>query len=173
MRHIGAFAVVISLLLLIGCVGSPDIHGAAEVGDVANVEELLADGVDPNTQDKYEQTPLHLAALNGHTQLSRLLLEQGAEVNAKNIDGATPLHVAAMNGHIEVARFLLEHKGVDYEEIRIDTDHDKAEEMTQRSRRNTVPQIFIDEHHVGGYDDLAALEVAGRLDVMLGLSEQE
>ncbi|QYZ65296.1 MAG: glutaredoxin [Gammaproteobacteria bacterium (ex Lamellibrachia satsuma)] len=69
------------------------------------------------------------------------------------------------------AKFMLKNKQVDYEEIRIDTDHDAMQVMMQRSRRNTVPQIFIDEYHVGGYDDMAALEMAGRLDELLGVAE--
>lgn len=71
------------------------------------------------------------------------------------------------------AKFLLEHKGVTFEEIRIDTDHAMLEEMMQRSQRNTVPQIFIDDFHVGGYDDLAALEMAGRLNTLLHLPDEE
>lgn len=71
------------------------------------------------------------------------------------------------------AKFLLEHKGVNFDEIRIDMDHAIMQEMMERSRRNTVPQIFIDDFHVGGYDDLAALEMAGRLNPLLGLSEED
>ncbi len=43
----------------------------------------------------------------------------------------------------------------------------------QRSNRHTVPQIFIDDFHVGGYDDLASLEMSGRLDKLLGIVEEE
>ncbi len=71
------------------------------------------------------------------------------------------------------AKFLLEHKGVSFDEIRIDTDHAIMQEMMQRSQRNTVPQIFIDDYHVGGYDDLAALEMAGRLNPLLDLPEED
>jgi glutaredoxin 3 len=65
------------------------------------------------------------------------------------------------------ARRLLESKGVAYEEIRIDRDREQLKVMIQRSNRTTVPQIFIGDTHVGGYDDLARLEEAGRLDVLL------
>ena len=41
--------------------------------------------------------------------------------------------------------------------------------MMERSRRHSVPQIFIDDHHVGGFDDLAKLDAYGKLDAMLGL----
>ena len=66
------------------------------------------------------------------------------------------------------AKQLLQRKGVDYQEIRIDLDHEQMRVMMQRSRRQTVPQIFIDDFHVGGFDDLAAMEVCGELDPRLG-----
>ena len=68
------------------------------------------------------------------------------------------------------AKMLLQRKGMSWQEKRIDIDHDLAGEMMQRSKRRTVPQIFIDGRHVGGYDDMAELDVAGELDVMLGLA---
>jgi glutaredoxin 3 len=67
------------------------------------------------------------------------------------------------------AKYLLEHKGVTFEEIRIDHNHEVMQEMMQRSNRHTVPQIFIDDFHVGGYDDLASLEMSGRLNQLLGI----
>ncbi len=67
------------------------------------------------------------------------------------------------------AKRLLEHKGVDYTEIRIDGDREQMMVMMERSRRQTVPQIFINDHHVGGYDDLARLESFGELDGLLGM----
>lgn len=70
------------------------------------------------------------------------------------------------------AKSLLDNKGVAYDEIRIDGDPEKFQEMHQRSGRNTVPQIFIDEFHVGGYDDMAALNEAGKLDPLLELPEE-
>lgn len=66
-----------------------------------------------------------------------------------------------------MARRLLNAKGVDFEEIRIDQDRAQAPVMMQRSGRRTVPQIFIGEQHIGGYDELAALEHNGRLDALL------
>jgi glutaredoxin 3 len=65
------------------------------------------------------------------------------------------------------AKHLLHRKGVDFEEIRIDLDGDQMRIMMERSRRQTVPQIFIGDHHVGGYDDLAELEARGELDPLL------
>ena len=66
------------------------------------------------------------------------------------------------------AKRLLEDKGAAYEEIEISAGGAKREEMIQRAGgRTTVPQIFIDGRHVGGSDDLAALERQGQLDPML------
>ena len=67
------------------------------------------------------------------------------------------------------AKHLLRRKGVDYQEVRVDLDAEQMRLMMQRSQRRTVPQIFIDDYHVGGYDDLATLEARGELDPRLGL----
>lgn len=63
---------------------------------------------------------------------------------------------------------LLDKKGVEYEEIMVDSDPALRTEMERLSQRQTVPQIFIGEHHVGGYDDLAELHREGKLDELLG-----
>lgn len=74
-------------------------------------------------------------------------------------------------GYCARARALLHRKGVTFEDIDIDTDGTKRDEMIRRAGgRRTVPQIFIDGRHVGGSDDLAALERAGKLDALLGLA---
>ncbi len=65
------------------------------------------------------------------------------------------------------ARSLLHAKQVDYTDIGVDGQPELRREMTERSGRYTVPQIWIGEHHVGGYDDLALLEQQGRLDALL------
>ena len=66
------------------------------------------------------------------------------------------------------AERLLKAKGVkDITKVRVDLDPARREEMMQRTGRRTVPQIYIGERHVGGYDDLAALEHAGKLGRML------
>ena len=66
------------------------------------------------------------------------------------------------------ARRLLSAKNVAIEEIDVESAPEKRAEMQQRSGRRTVPQIFIGETHVGGSDDLHALEDAGKLDALLG-----
>ena len=66
------------------------------------------------------------------------------------------------------AKHLLETKGVDYVEVAVDFGGPDRQRMIQRANgRTTVPQIFIGELHVGGCDDLFALERAGRLDGMI------
>lgn len=65
------------------------------------------------------------------------------------------------------AKRLLEQKGVVYQEIKVDHNSQQMAIMIQRSNRRTVPQIFIDDYHVGGYDDLAELDVEGNLDILL------
>ena len=66
-----------------------------------------------------------------------------------------------------MAEKLLAAKGVAIEKIRIDLDTEKRGEMMQLTGRRSVPQIFVGDTHVGGYDDLAALDQAGKLDELL------
>jgi glutaredoxin 3 len=68
------------------------------------------------------------------------------------------------------ARGLLDSKRVAYTDIPVDGQPGLRREMVERSGRHTVPQIWIGEHHVGGYDDLALLDRQGRLDALLSLA---
>lgn len=71
-------------------------------------------------------------------------------------------------GYCERARALLERKGVDFREIKVDEDMAERQAMLARSGgRRTVPQIFIGDRHVGGFDELYSLEKAGELDKLL------
>jgi len=70
--------------------------------------------------------------------------------------------------YCERARRLLKAKGARFEEIDVESAAEKRAEMQARSGRRTVPQIFIGDTHVGGSDDLAALNDSGRLDALLG-----
>ncbi len=66
------------------------------------------------------------------------------------------------------AEQLLKNKGVtDIEKIRVDLDPARREEMMTRTGRRTVPQIYIGTQHIGGFDDLAALDHAGKLEPLL------
>lgn len=66
-----------------------------------------------------------------------------------------------------LAKRLLGSKGIAYQEILVDQDDALRADLMQRTGRRTVPQIFIGDHHVGGFDDLSALERAGQLDPLL------
>jgi len=65
------------------------------------------------------------------------------------------------------AKALLDAKHVAYTEVLVDEDPEKRMEMMQKSGRRTVPQIFVGDHHVGGFDDLYALDHSGGLDPLL------
>ncbi len=70
--------------------------------------------------------------------------------------------------YCDKAKDLLKRKGLAYQEMRVDTDQAKREEMLQKTNNaRTVPQIFIGETHVGGYTDLYELEQAGKLDELV------
>jgi glutaredoxin 3 len=70
--------------------------------------------------------------------------------------------------YCNMAEKLLRAKGVaEIEKVRVDLDPARHEEMMQKTGRRTVPQIYIGETHIGGFDDLSALEKAGGLDAML------
>jgi len=70
-------------------------------------------------------------------------------------------------GYCSRALALLAKKGVDFTEIEAGMDPEKRREMMERSGRNTFPQIFIGDRHIGGCDEMMALEHAGKLDALL------
>ncbi len=69
--------------------------------------------------------------------------------------------------YCNAAKRLLDSKNVAYTEINIDEDPALREEMMARTQRQTVPQVFIGEVHVGGFDDLSELNQSGKLDELL------
>jgi glutaredoxin 3 len=72
-------------------------------------------------------------------------------------------------GYCSAAKRLLQAKGAAFTEVDVMFEAGRRDEMIERSGgRRTVPQIFIDGRHVGGYDDLSALDKAGELDRLLG-----
>ena len=78
------------------------------------------------------------------------------------------MYTSAVCLYCQMAERLLQQKGVgDIEKIRVDLEPTQREAMMELTGRRTVPQIFIGDTHVGGYDDLSALERAGKLDVLL------
>jgi glutaredoxin 3 len=67
-----------------------------------------------------------------------------------------------------MAERLLKSKGItEIEKIRVDLEPSRRDEMIARTGRRTVPQIYVDDHHVGGFRELAALDRAGELDFLL------
>jgi len=83
------------------------------------------------------------------------------------VSAPVQVYVSRYCGWCTQALALLESKGVEAEIIVVDTDRELRREMEQRSGRRTVPQIFIADRHIGGFDDLRALETAGELDGLL------
>lgn len=81
----------------------------------------------------------------------------------KNVTMYTSSHC----GFCRMAKKLLAQRGIVPQELNIDTSDTMLAEMVQRTGRRTVPQIFIGERHVGGYDDLALLERSGELAALL------
>ncbi|SFP16050.1 glutaredoxin 3 [Cohaesibacter marisflavi] len=77
------------------------------------------------------------------------------------------IYTRKMCGFCTAAKKLLTDKGVAFRELDATFDFDIKQEMMKKSGRRTFPQIFIDEEHVGGCDDLFALDKAGKLDEML------
>lgn len=78
------------------------------------------------------------------------------------------MYSTAVCPYCVMAERLLKSKGVDnIEKIRVDLQPEQRAEMMQKTGRRTVPQIYIGDTHVGGFDDLSALEHAGKLDSLL------
>ncbi len=78
------------------------------------------------------------------------------------------IYTSPLCGYCHAAKRLLSQKGVSFAEIDVSRDPSKRQEMMSRANgRHTVPQIFVGETHVGGYDDLSALERSGKLDPLL------
>ena len=74
-------------------------------------------------------------------------------------------------GFCAAARELLNSKNVEFEDIDVGMDAGLRKEMTELSGGTTVPQVFIDDQPVGGYDDIARLDREGQLDKLLGLAD--
>jgi glutaredoxin 3 len=78
------------------------------------------------------------------------------------------MYCTAVCPYCVAAERMLKSKGViDIEKIRIDLQPDRRVEMMDRTGRRTVPQIYIDDRHVGGFDELAELDAAGGLEPLL------
>ena len=80
------------------------------------------------------------------------------------------IYTTAICPYCVMAKRLLDKKGAAYTEINVDVQTGLREEMMRKTNRRTVPQIYIGDLHVGGFDDLYALEQQKKLDSLLGLA---
>jgi ankyrin repeat protein len=120
-------------------------------GRLEVVEWLLGHGANPNLRsDLNLYTPLHVAALNGHVEVSRKLLQHKVDQNALDKNGRTPLRLAAEGGHIDVARLLLEH-GVDVNAL--DDKRSTSLHLASKGGHINVARLLL-EHGI----DAAALD---------------
>ena len=93
-----------------------------------------------------------------------------SEQSSNGHPGATPkitLYTSAMCGYCVAAKNFLKSKGLAWNEVRIDLEPAERERMVARARRTSVPQIFVGDTHVGGYDDMMAMHRAGQLAPLL------
>ena len=77
------------------------------------------------------------------------------------------IYSSPLCGYCHMAKKLLNQKNIDFEEINVLGNASKRAEMTERSQRSSVPQIFINDEHIGGFDDIHALDKSGNLDPLL------
>ena len=77
------------------------------------------------------------------------------------------MYTSAICPYCVAAKNFLKSRGAQWEEIRVDLDPERRQEMMARTQRTSVPQIFVGETHVGGYEDLVALDRAGGLKPLL------
>ncbi len=78
------------------------------------------------------------------------------------------IYTSKLCGYCNWAKDFLKKKNIGFKEIRIDLDHEQAVDMVKKTGGMTsVPQIFIDDTHIGGYTDMVALDSSGELDTLL------
>ncbi len=77
------------------------------------------------------------------------------------------IYSSAICPYCVMAKNFLRSKGLAWNEVRIDTDREQRERMVAITKRTSVPQIFVGDTHVGGYDDLMALHRAGKFEPLL------
>lgn len=90
-----------------GLSGKELLHSAVSVGDIRQASSLLAKGVDVNSRDNWNRTPLWMAAINKNIEMAKLLIENGAEVNVLDKDNKSALYYPAQQGDVEMVKFLI------------------------------------------------------------------
>ena len=83
------------------------------------------------------------------------------------IDAKVQIFTTHRCPYCDGAKRLLDKKGVTYKEIYVDVEQERLAEMVARSQRRSVPQIFIGDTHIGGYDDMVELDYDGKLDELI------
>jgi glutaredoxin 3 len=78
------------------------------------------------------------------------------------------IYTSAMCGYCMAAKNFLKSRNLAWDEVRIDLDPAQRERMLARTHRTSVPQIFVGDTHVGGYDDMMALHRAGKFEPLVG-----
>jgi len=114
-RYNGIKWLIATHLFLYACglASAQDIHKASVEGDLDRVKQLVQeDALLIMAQDENNQTPLHMAAAQGHGEIAEFLISRGADLNAQNTYGYTAVHFAIMRGHMETAILLIQ-KGAD------------------------------------------------------------
>ena len=111
------------------------------------------------------QTRLDIQTFIYMSNMAKAVRRNGKHAQGTICYTVSPLHTTET--FVEMAERLLVSKGAAIEKVRVDLDPARRAEMVERTGRRTVPQIYIGETHVGGYDDLAALDQAGKLDELL------
>jgi glutaredoxin 3 len=99
-----------------------------------------------------------------HCQATRFPM---TETSATAAQPPITLYTSAVCAYCVAAKNFLRSRGLSWDEVRVDLDPAERERMVARARRTSVPQIFVGEVHVGGYDDMMALQRAGKLDALL------
>jgi glutaredoxin 3 len=95
------------------------------------------------------------------------LLSQATPAGPAPAQAAITLYTTAICPYCVAAKNFLRSKGMDWSEVRIDLDPEARARMLERARRTSVPQIFVGDTHVGGYDDMIALHREGRLEALV------
>ena len=131
--------IAIALLIpVVAQAGDTEFVAAAREGDIARVQILLDQGVDPDARDEKGATALHYAAAYGQVDLVQILVEHGADVQARGPIGNTALIYAAQEGHTEVVRILVEHG---------------ADPQTPNDYNSTAPKLAVGH----GYRDIVQI----------------
>lgn len=98
------------IMLVFGCGkkpwDEPQLHSAAQNGDLQQVTQLLASGIDVNSTNREGATPLHWAAFKGRLKVAKLLVRKGAKINALTKKGSTPLRLATTHKKHQMIAYL-------------------------------------------------------------------